>query len=210
MATESPEPHDAEAAWHALLHDLRGCLGGLKATLDLGEREAGLGARDAARMALGVKEGLVLVELARMLRFGPWPDGGCEPAGAWGKALEAELTALAAGFRGKASLSIAGTEASWPGPLLRSFTLSLARLLMPQALPDALAVEAEAEEEAWILRFRPSLAAPLALQPEGAPKDLHGLWVRAVAGRFGMRVSHDGDTLRVQIPRGSEGLQPVE
>ena len=137
MATESPEPHDSEAAWHALIHDLRGCLGGLKATLDLRASDAGLEPRDAARLEAGLKEGLALLELARVLGFGPWPEAEREPPEAWSRALEPELAALAAAFRGKASLAMAG-EGSWPGSLLRSFTLSLARLLMPQALPEAL------------------------------------------------------------------------
>ena len=209
MATESPRPHGPEATWHALLHDLRGCLGGMKATLDLRDEGAGLEPRDAARLEMAVKEGLALVELARILGSGLWPEGGCEPAASWAQALEADLMAMAAIFRGKASLRMKG-DAAWPGPLLRSFTLSLARLLMPQALPDPLAVEAEAGEAAWILRFSPVLAAPLALQPDGAAKDLHGLWVQAVASRCRMEASHAGETLTVRIPRGPEGLPPVE
>src|SRR5690242_4306786 len=54
LATPSPDDHGphpdgGESAWHALLHDLRGCLGGVKATLDLRDAGAGLEARDAAR-----------------------------------------------------------------------------------------------------------------------------------------------------------------
>lgn len=195
--------------WHALLHDLRGCLGGLKATLDLRDMDKGLEARDAARMEAGVRDGLALVDLARALAFGPWPDGACEPAEAWGAALEPGLAAVAAAYRGRASLEMPG-EGPWPGPLLRGFTLSVARLLMPQVLPDPLRVEAEGRKDAWVLRFRPALAAPLALQPEGDPKDLHGLWVRAVAARCRMAASHQGDCLSLEIPRRPEGLPPVE
>lgn len=181
----------------------------MKATLDLRDPGAGLEPRDAARVEAGLREGLALLELSRALAFGPWPDGACEPAEAWGRALEPDLAALAASFRGKASVVIRDEE-PLPGPLLRGFTLSLARLLMPQALPDPLSVEAGTQNAAWILRFRPVLAAPLALQPQGAPKDLHGLWVRAVAERCGMEAAHEGDALTLRIPRRPEGLPPVE
>jgi hypothetical protein len=208
---DDPRPHSdlADGTWHALLHDLRGCLGGVKATLDLRDAGAGLEARDAARVEAAVREGLALVELSRALAFGPWPDGACEGAEAWCRALEPDLMALAASFRGKASVAMTG-EGLWPGPLLRSFTTSLARLLMPQALPDPLTLEADGQSDAWILRFRPVLASPLALQPLGAPRDLHGLWVRAVAERCRMGADHAGDTLTLRIPRSSEGLPPVE
>lgn len=214
MATPSPDDHGphpdgGEGAWHALLHDLRGCLGGVKATLDLRDAGAGLEARDAARVEAAIREGLALLELSRALAFGPWPDGACEGAEAWRRALEPDLMALAASFRGRASVTMTG-EDLWPGLLLRSFALSLARLLMPQALPDALALEADGQSDAWILRFRPVLAPPLALQPAGAPKDLHGLWVRAVAERCRMAAGHAGDTLTLRIPRQPEGLPPVE
>jgi len=213
LATDSPNGFasgsDPDEPWHALLHDLRGCLGGLKATLDLRGAGEGLEARDAARMEAGVREGLALMELARALTFGPWPDGACEPGEAWRRVLEPELEALADAFRGKATLALMG-EGPWPGPLLRSFTRSLARLLMPQVLPEPLSVEAEGRADAWILRFRPVLAPPLALQPDGAPKDLHGLWTRAVAQRCRMTVEYAGDTLTLRIPRRPEGLPPVE
>ena len=209
MAAESPESQDFEAAWHALLHDLRGCIGGLKATLDLRDAGAGLEARDAARLDTGVREGLALLEIARALVSGPWPEGGLEPASVWAKGVETDLGALAAAYRGKASLLISG-EGPWPGALLRSFTLSAARLVLPQALPDPLALEAEARPDAWILRFRPVLAPPLALQAAGGPRDLHGLWVKAVAKRCRMEVAHEGDCLMLRIPREPEGLPPVE
>lgn len=214
MATHSPEARDphaesVEGAWHALLHDLRGCLGGMKATLELRDAGAGLEARDAARVEASLREGLALLELSRALAFGPWPDGACEPAPGWGQALTPGLATLAAAYRGQASVVIRG-EGPLPGALLRSFTLSLARLLMPQALPDPLRVEAGTEGAHWFLQFRPVLAAPLALQPQGAPKDLHGLWVRAVAERCGMVATHDGDTLTLLIPKRPEGLPPVE
>ncbi|HEU4951256.1 MAG TPA: hypothetical protein VFT46_04855 [Holophagaceae bacterium] len=195
--------------WHALLHDLRGCLGGLKATLDLREPQAGLESRDALRMEAGVREGLALTELARALAFGPWPDGALEPVDGWAGALGPDLGALAETFRGRCGLVVKGRD-PWPGALLRSFILSLARQLLPQALPEALAVEAEACPDAWILAFSPVLAAPLALQPEGAPKDLHGLWIRAVAARCGISASHAGERLELRIPRGGGGLPPVE
>jgi hypothetical protein len=188
---------------------LRGCLGGVKATLDLRDAGAGLDARDSARVEASLREGLALLELSRALAYGPWPDGACEPAEAWRRSLEPDLAALAASFRGKASVVIQD-GGSLPGPLLRGFTLSLARLLMPQALPDPLVVEAGIQGEDWFLRFRPVLAAPLALQPQGAPKDLHGLWVRAVAERCRMAVAHGGDELTLRIPKRSEGLPPVE
>ena len=214
MATPSPDDpgsnqNPADGPWHALLHDLRGCLGGVKATLDLRDAGAGLEARDTARAEAAIREGLALLELSRALAFGPWPDGACEEAEIWRRALEPDLSALAASFRGKASAAMQG-EGLWPGALLRSFTLSLARLLMPQALPDALTLEADGQADAWVLRFRPVLAPPLALQPAGAPKDLHGLWVRAVAERCRMTADHAGDTLTLRIPRRPEGLPPVE
>ena len=207
MATDSPEQPDLSSSWHALLHDLRGCLGGMKATLDL--REGGLDAREAARLDAALREGLGLLELARSLGSGSWPDGGLEPRGPWAKAAEEDLNVVAAAFRGKAALSVDGT-APWPGPLLRSFIRSLARQLMPQAMPDPLSLRAEAQDEAWILCFSPVLAPPLALQAEGEPRDLHGLWVKAVSARCGMMASHEGDRLTVRIPRGPEGLPPVE
>ena len=218
MATPSPDDPGSnqsavEGTWHALLHDLRGCLGGVKATLDLRDAGAGLEVRDSARVEAAIREGLALLELSRALAYGSWPDGACEDAETWRRALEPDLSALAASFRGKASVTMTG-EDLWPGPLLRSFTLSLARLLMPQALPDALALEADGRADgradAWILRFRPVLAPPLALQPQGAPKDLHGLWGRAVAERCRMTADHAGDTLTLRIPRRPEGLPPVE
>jgi hypothetical protein len=181
----------------------------MKATLDLRDAGAGLEPREAARVEAGVREGLALLELSRALAFGPWPDGACEPAETWRSALERDLISLAASFRGRASVALKG-EAPWPGLLLRSFTLSLARLLMPQALPEALVLEADGGAEAWILRFRPVLAPPLALQAAGAPKDLHGLWVRAVSERCRMTADHAGDTLTLRIPRHPEGLPPVE
>ena len=209
MATDSPEQLGPDSPWHALLHDLRGCLGGMKATLDLRHPGEGLEGREAARLESGLREALALVELARALGFGAWPDGGLEPADAWAKALEADLKALAATFRGKATLSLDG-DAPWPGALLRSFCLSLARLVMPQALPDALSVRCEGSSDAWALRFSPVLAPPLALQAGGAPKDLHGLWVRALAARCRMEAAHGGDGLTIRIPRGPEGLPPLE
>ncbi len=211
MASDSTEGRRVErdAAWHALLHDLRGCLGGMKATLDLRDEGSGLAPREAARMEAGVREGLALMDLARALAFGPWPDGGNEPAEAWRKALEPQLATLAATFRTTASVALSGAQ-PWPGPLLRSFTLSLARLVLPQVLPDELVLEGEGRLEAWELRFRPVLAAPLALQPEGACRDLHGLWVRAVAARHGITARHEGDTLTVSIPVQPQGLPPVE
>lgn len=214
MASGSPQPAEPEGAssapvWHALLHDLRGCLGGLKATLDLREPGAGLEARDAARLEAGVREGLALSELARALAFGPWPAGALEPVDDWAGALGPELGALAAAFRGHSGLVVKGRD-PWPGALLRSFTLSLARQLLPQALPEALAVEAEARPEAWILAFSPVLAPPLALQPGGVPKDLHGLWIRAVADRCRIAAEHTGERLELRIPRGAGGLPPVE
>jgi hypothetical protein len=214
LATPSPDDPGSnqspvDGTWHALLHDLRGCLGGVKATLDLRDAGAGLEARDTARAEAAIREGLALLELSRALVYGPWPDGACEGAEGWRRALEPDLIALATSFRGKATLAMTG-ENLWPGPLLRSFTLSLARLLMPQALPDPLTVEAEGQTNAWILRFRPVLAPPLALQPQGAPKDLHGLWVRAVSERCQMTAEHAGDTLTLRIPRRPEGLPPVE
>ena len=207
MATDSPEQPDLSSAWHALLHDLRGCLGGMKATLDL--REGGLEAREAARLDAALREGLALLELARSLGSGLWPEGGPEPRDAWAKGVEADLEAVAAAFRGKAALNVVGT-APWPGPLLRAFVRSLARQLMPQAMPDPLSLQAEAGDEAWILRFSPVLAPPLALQEDGEPRDLHGLWVKAIAARCRMAVSHEGDRLTIRIPRGPEGLPPVE
>lgn len=198
-----------EGIWHALLHDLRGCLGGVKATLDLRDAGAGLEARDTARVEAAIRESLALTELSRALAFGPWPDGACEPADIWGRALAPELAALAASYRGTAALAMSG-EGPWPGPLLRSFTLSLARLLLPQALPDPLSLDAEGQPDAWVLRFRPILALPLALQPQGAPKDLHGLWVRALAERCRMAAAHEGESLTLRIPRRAEGLPPVE
>ena len=213
MATDSPDrpgpENGTDETWHALVHDLRGCLGGLKATLDLRDAGAGLEGREATRLDAGVREGLVLLELSRALAFGPWPEGGGEPGEAWRRTLEPGLTALAASFRGKAVVTMEG-EGPWPGLLLRSFTLSLARLLMPQALPDPLTVEAEGRADAWVLRFHPVLAPPLALHSDGAPKDLHGLWVRAVSGRCRMSVEHAGDCLTLRIPRRPEGLPPVE
>ena len=209
MAAGSAEQFEHGAAWHALLHDLRGCLGGLKATLDLREAGEGLGARDASRLEGGIKEALALADLARALAFGPWPEGACEPAEAWRSALDPGLQALASSYRGKASLAMDGDE-PWPGALLRSFTLSLARLLMPQALPEPLVVRAATRPEAWVLRFSPVMAAPLALQPEGEPKDLHGLWVRAVASRCRMVAHLEGDCLTLRIPRRPEGLPPLE
>ncbi|HET8901790.1 MAG TPA: hypothetical protein VFM84_07625 [Holophagaceae bacterium] len=214
MATPSPDDPGSnqspvDEAWHALLHDLRGCLGGVKATLDLRDPGVGLEARDSARVEAAVREGLALLELSRALAFGSWPDGACEGAEAWRRALEPDLSALAASFRGKASVAMTG-EDLWPGALLRSFTLSLSRLLLPQALPDALALEADGQADAWILRFRPVLAPPLALQPQGAPKDLHGLWVREVSERCKMTADHAGDSLTLRIPRRPEGLPPVE
>lgn len=209
MAVGSSEQFEGDAAWHGLLHDLRGCLGGLKATLDLREPGEGLDPKDAARIESGIKEALALAELARGLAFGPWPEGSCEPAEAWRAALDPGLQALAASYRGRIALKLEG-EAPWPGALLRSFTLSLARLLMPQALPESLTIQADAKPDAWILRFSPVLAAPLALQPEGEPKDLHGLWVRAVAARCRMVAHLDGDCLTLRIPRKPEGLPPVE
>lgn len=211
MASDSSDGRtvESEAVWHGLLHDLRGCLGGMKATLDLREEGAGLAPREAARVEVSVREGLALVELARALAFGPWPDGGNEPAEAWRKALEPELTALAAAFRTRASVTISGPQ-PWPGPLLRSFTLSLARLVLPQVLPDPLVLEGEGRPDAWELRFRPVLAAPLALQPGGVGRDLHGQWVRAVAARHGLTTRHEGDTLTVRIPFQPKGLPPVE
>lgn len=160
-------------------------------------------------MEQGVQEGLALVELAKVLRFGPWPDGGCEEADSWAIALEADLAPLAAAFRGKAALKVEG-QGPWPGQLLRSFVLSLARLLMPQALPDALRIEAEGRGDAWMLSFRPILSLPIALQAEGEPRDLHGLWVRAAALRCRMAANLEGDRLILRIPRGPEGLPPVE
>ena len=209
MATGSPEQFGPAVLWHALLHDLRGCLGGMKATLDLREPGAGLETRDAARLESALREGLALLELARAMGFGPWPEDGMEPPDAWAKALTPSLEAMAGAFRGKASLAVRG-EAGWPGPLSRSFALSLARLLMPQALPEILTVEAEGQEAAWTLRFSPVLAPPLALQAAGEPRDLHGLWVKAVAARCRMEVSHAGERLTLRIPRGPEGLPPVE
>lgn len=211
MASDSTDGAKVErdAAWHALLHDLRGCLGGMKATLDLREDGAGLAPREAARMEAGVRESLALVELARALAFGPWPEGGNEPPEAWRKALEPDLVALAAAFRLGASVTLTGAQ-PWPGPLLRSFTLALARLVLPQVAPDPLVVEGEGRPEAWELRFRPVLAAPLALRPEGACSDLHGLWVRAVVARHGVTTRHEGDTLTVSIPFQPKGLPPVE
>lgn len=215
MASDSTEGSRVgnEEAWHALLHDLRGCLGGLKATLDLREEGEGLPPRESARLALGVREGLVLVDLARALSVGPWPDGSGEPTEAWRKALEPDLSLLASAFRTTASVRLKGSE-PWPGPLLRSFTLSLARLVLPQSAPDPLILEGEVasgvESGEWVLRFRPVLAPPLALQPGATCKDLHGLWVRAVAARHGFRVHHAEDTLTVSIPFRAKGLPPVE
>lgn len=214
MANGSAQPSSfhgppAEEVWHALLHDLRGCLGGLKATLDVQEPGEGLAPRDTARMGSGVREGLLLTELARALAFGPWPEGALEPVDDWAGALGPELGALAGTFRGRCGLVVKGRD-PWPGPLLRSFALSLARQLLPQALPDALSLEAEARPEAWILAFSPVLAPPLALQPGGAPKDLHGLWIRAVSNRCGITAELAGDRLELRIPRRPEGLPPVE
>lgn len=206
---QGPEKNSAELAWPALLHDLRGCLGGLKATLDLREDGAGLSVREAARLDAGVREGLALLELSRALASGAWPGGDEEPAEAWRRMLEVELAALAASYRGRVSLDLAG-ESPWPGPLLRSFVLSLSRLLLPQALPDPLSVEGEGRTDAWVLRFRPVLAPPLALQAGGAPRDLHGLWVRAVARRCGMAVHLEDGALTIRIPRGTGGFPPVE
>ena len=209
MAAGSPEQFEHAAPWHALLHDLRGCLGGLKATLDFREAGEGLGAKDASRVESGIKEALALAELARALAFGPWPDGSCEPAEAWRQALEPHLQTLAAAYRGRIPLEVEDGE-SWPGALLRSFTLSLARLLMPQALPEPLSIQAAAKPEDWILRFSPVMAPPLALQPGGEPRDLHGLWVRAVASRCRMVAHIEGDCLTLRIPRKPDGLPPVE
>ena len=181
----------------------------MKATLDMREDGEGLGSRDAARVEAGIREGLALLELSRALAFGPWPGGECEPAEVWRRALEPDLTAMAASYRGKVALTLKG-ENPWPGSLLRSFTLSLSKLLLPQALPDSLCVEAGCRDGAWVLTFHPVLAPPLALQPEGAPRDLHGIWVKTVAQRCGMVVGHSGDALTLSIPRHPEGLPPVE
>ncbi|MBS1765881.1 MAG: hypothetical protein JST05_00550 [Acidobacteria bacterium] len=206
MAAGSTEQSGRDAAWHGLLHDLRGCLGGLKATLDLREPGEGLDAKEAARLGSGIQEALALMELGRALALGPWPDGSCEPGEVWRAALEPELQALAATYRGRITLKVEEGE-PWPGSLLRRFTLSLARLLMPQALPEVLTLQANAQHEAWVLRFSPVLAAPLALQPGDGPKDLHGLWVRAVAARCRMVTQLEGDSLTLRIPRGPKGLR---
>jgi len=207
-STEGSRVGNGEA-WHALLHDLRGCLGGLKATLDFRDEGEGLPPRESARLALGVREGLVLVDLARAMSVGPWPDGSGEPTEAWRKALEPDLSVLASAFRTTVKVTLKGSE-PWPGPLLRSFTLSLARLVLPQSAPDPLVLEGEVAYGEWLLRFRPVLAPPLALQADASCKDLHGLWVRAVAARHGFRVHHAEDTLTVSIPFQATGLPPVE
>ncbi len=207
-STDGSKVGDADA-WHALLHDLRGCLGGMKATLDLRETGSGLDAKDAARIETGLREALALVELARVMAFGPWPAGGCEPADEWRKALEPDLLTLAAAFRTSASVTLPASR-PWPGRLLRSFTLSLARLVLPQVRPESLTIEGEGTGDAWTLRFSPTLALPLALQPGGACKDLHGLWVRAVAERHGITARHEGETLIVTIPFQPKGLPPLE
>ena len=177
--------------------------------MDMRDAGKGLEPRDAARMEAGIREGLALVELSRVLASGPWPSGDGESAEAWRRALEADLFALASSYRGKVALSVKG-EDPWPGQLLRSFTLSLSKLLLPQALPDALCVEAECRDDAWLLAFHPVLAPPLALQPDGVPRDLHGIWVKTVAQRCGMVVGHSHDTLTLSIPRHAKGLSPVE
>ena len=209
MATDFPQSHEEDEIWHALLHDLRGAMGGLKATLDLREPGGGVDARDAHRMETVVREGLAMLELARALAFGPWPEGACEPAESWGRRMESDLMAVATSFRGTIQFTLK-QDSPWPGALLRLFILSLARLVMPQALPDPLSVEASTREDVWVLRFHPVLAPPLALQPEGQARDLHGLWVRAVARRCAMSIDHAGDCLTLAIPRGPKGLPPVE
>lgn len=196
----------SEEVWHALLHDLRGCLGGMKATLDLRDDGDGLTPRDAMRLDTGAKEGLLLVELARMMAFGPWPSDEGEPADAWKRALEPELSAMAATFRTTSQVEWVG-GGPWPGPLLRSFTLSLARLVLPQVAPDPLLLRGESDGASCRLRLSPVLAPPLALQTSGDCRDLHGLWVQAVARRYAMTVLHEGDTLELTIPVQSVGFR---
>ena len=63
-------------------------------------------------------------------------------------------TLISSSFMVPTTVALMG-EGPWPGPLLRSFTRSLARLLMPQALPEPLSVEGEAfRPVAWVMSAR--------------------------------------------------------
>ena len=98
----------------------------MKATMDMRDAGEGMGPRDAIRVEAGIREGLALVGLSRVLAFGPWPSGECEPAETWRRALEPDLSAMAASYRGKVALTLK-EEDPWP----LSPASSRARVVLP-------------------------------------------------------------------------------
>ena len=196
----------SEEIWRAALHDFNNLLGGVQGLLELTDPHRPLDALQRNRLLASLREGRTLVDMARALALGRYPESGRLPWVDWQRGLEERLEPLGALFRCRLEVLDGGASGCpWPAPDFQDWAAAFTRQVLPWASQGELQLEARAVEGAWTLTWLCDAPVPSALQPDlpdGPPRNLHGLWLRDLAGRMGVSLdaSPRGPVARLARP----------
>jgi hypothetical protein len=198
---------DSEDLWRAVLHDFNNLVTGLQGVIDLGDPDLPFDPHNHARLETILADGKTLIAMARAMALGRLPLSEPVSWADWEAGVRARLDATGSLFRCPVELVDAGAgQSPWSAPLLQDWVVTFTRQILPWAAPGPLRLEAEADPEAWVLRWITDAPLPAALEAEpasDAPRNLAGLWLHGMGIHLGLTLETSHGFIQARIPRES-------
>jgi hypothetical protein len=180
---------------------------GLQGVIDLGDPGLPFDPHNHARLETILEDGKTLIAMARAMALGRLPLS--EPVAwmDWEAGVRARLDATGSLFHCPVELVDTGAGgAPWSAPLLQDWVVAFTRQILPWAAPGPLRLEAEADSDAWVLRWITDAPLPAALEAEpalDAPRNLAGLWLRGMASHLELTLETSPSYIQARVPRES-------